>query len=192
MAELTEQQKIFVICYSAYRNATKAAKEAGYKSPGKYGWELLNNPKYIHVQEAADAEFSDVRASLRAKRKLIVDRTYQLAMFDLISTLGKDGSSAGHLRRMSPEDRSCVAAVTIKDYEGGQSVTVKGNSPAPYLKLLCEMAGITGIQVPDDSRTETEIDEELAGRYAQLAEDCFPDDNVPPLMQAETHLPLEE
>ena len=182
--ELSEQQKIFVIAYSAYRNASKAAREAGYKWPGKVGWELLNSPKYRNVQEAAASELADVRASLRTKRNLIVDRIYQLSFFNLAKVVGTEGITVSGIKKLLPEDQACLAAINIKEYEGGQSVMVKGYSPAPFLKILSEMAGLIGDQPVDDSRTESEIDDELQGRYSQLAGECFPDDSTPPELPA--------
>lgn len=177
--QFTAQQQLFVAAYVSCRNATKAARTAGYASPGDSGYQLMHEPEYQHVRFEVERQLAEVIGELKKWRNILLSRALQLAMFDLTKVLGDDGKSLLPLEEIDPEDRACISAITVKEYEGGQSVTAKGNSPAPYLKLLFQASGLLGQQTEDTSKTEAEIEEELRGRFSQLAEEVFPSEPPP-------------
>jgi phage terminase small subunit len=60
LAGLTPKQAVFVAAYlgEASRNATEAARIAGYKQPGSYGHDLLKNPE---IQSAIAEQTREIR-----------------------------------------------------------------------------------------------------------------------------------
>lgn len=179
---ITDKQRIFIAAYVACRNGSQAARIAGYATPGQDAYDLLNKPAYAHVQEAVQAEIGEVVAGLKRWRNKIIDRALQLYFFNVATILPANGErlTLDDIRKADPETQACIGGITVKEYDAGSSVTIKVNSPAPYLKFLGQVSGLTSGEVEDRTRSESEIDEDLEGRFSQLADECFPEDAAPP------------
>jgi phage terminase small subunit len=63
MENLTERQRLFVEAYLATRNASEAARQAGYRSPATEGYRLLRNEQ---IGAAIQARLGEIRGAMGA------------------------------------------------------------------------------------------------------------------------------
>lgn len=169
--ELTPKQKAFVEFYCTYRNATKAAREAGYACANQTAHELMKEPGYKHVQDAIAERTADLAKVFASVRNQILDRAVQIAMFNPARVLDDNGQLRP-LSEIDPEDASCIASVSRKEFEGGSSTSVKFVNPAPAIKLIFEAAGILKPkQEQEKDYTEEELNEALQTKLDRLLKD---------------------
>lgn len=170
--KLTRKQALFVraLASDPRANLTAAAKEAGYseKMAGRIGWQLMNEPKYAHVQEA----FNRLERKRLAKYDVTADRVIKrlsaIAFTDItaIAEWGKDVQGAplkvkledgetdeidvvrhGRLKlkdsaALWPEEAALISEVSEAHYDYGSTLKVKTHNQLEALKLLAKHLGL--------------------------------------------------
>ena len=161
--KLTPKQAAFVLLYPVLRNASQAARKAGYKHKAA-GWELLNLPAYANVQAAVKTEIGDVVANLRGQREPILTRLFQMAFFDPARLYHKNPQTKElefDLAKSDPEDRMCISTINEKVHAGGVTRSFKKDNSVLALRLLAQAAGLLGEPTPDLGKTDAETALEL-------------------------------
>ena len=104
--QLTDRQKVFVSEYVIDLNASRAAKEAGYKSTnGVKGAQLVKSPKIAAAIKEA------LEPSLRAceiTKDSVLEQLRNFLFRDIIHFLDDDGYLTKHPASIPPEARQCI------------------------------------------------------------------------------------
>ncbi len=108
---LNDRQTAFVAAYVAYRNATKAAIEAGYshKTAASQGERLLRNVEVRAAIDAGLAKLAD-RAEVTAER--IIRERARLAFFDPRKLLDADGNPIP-LQELDEDMAAAIAGLDV-------------------------------------------------------------------------------
>lgn len=88
---LNDKQRIFVSKYVKYRNATRAARLAGYSPKTAYsqGSELLKHPE---IARAIEKRFAGIEARAELKASDVLAEIKKLAFVNLSQAYGPDGA----------------------------------------------------------------------------------------------------
>ena len=146
--ELTEKQRLFVRYYLQHRNASRAARQAGYSvdSASSTGWELLHRPEYDHVARAIRKELENERTRWAALNDTIVQQLAAIATADI----GEAFDERGELRPMhelDPEVRAAIAELKETEFLGQDGTPSKSRKVRHWSKpeALALLSKITGL-----------------------------------------------
>jgi len=154
MASLTAKQKAFVREYIVWRNATKAAKKAGYseKTAGVIGHENLRKPQ---IAEAIKKEDQKNAEELGITQRRLLDELAKLAFTDLPDLVNENGQLKD-FESMSANERAVIQEITVHekyDREGnlvGAQKKVKLHDKKSALQDLEKITGLLTEKVEHD------------------------------------------
>ncbi len=147
MKPLNARQQAFVNEYCRRRNASKAARKAGYNpdNAGQIGWQLLNETRYKHVQEAIRQKLDDGEAQRKILHDLMTGFLVQTIDFDIGDL--KDGADEWlPLEMLDPEDRKQISSLQDNKYENeggqnGRSISMRFANKLEAVKILGKHTG---------------------------------------------------
>jgi phage terminase small subunit len=177
LEDLNFQQETFARAYVVNgRNASGAAREAGYASPAETGYRLTKVPHvkaYIDYLIARERELRD--AQLRA-RHLTPDRIIEelsvMAGFDLgdLIVQGPDGPRLDATRLKSEHTRA-LASIETEKGNGRTKVKIKAHDKLRALDMLAKVFGM----IKDNSQVNVQVNvgfaERMAARRTRALED---------------------
>ena len=146
---LSDKQAVFVLEYIGDLDATRAAKEAGYKQPQSTGSKLLRNDKVNRaIQEVVGPKL--VATELNSEN--ILKQLSNFLFRDIVDFVDKDGFLKCDINAIPEEARQCIDSFETQDEwneDGnvcGQKVKVKLVSKGPMLELAMKYAKLVGPQ----------------------------------------------
>ena len=180
--EPTEMQLAFIRHYvnDPRRNATRAARRAGYEVPRQSGYELLRLPAYSHIQALIKEQQKSYIEVFEEDILAWYDHFKCIRDFRKKRVFDEMGDFKG-FHNISAADDRCIEEVNIKEFEGGRSLRVKSKSSTAAGKLALEyykaaktFAGDTGAS---DDETCRYLEEMMAPHEMDLPE---PDEDNDP------------
>lgn len=140
--KLTPRQARFVKLYPIYLNAARAAVDAGYspKSAKGIGHELLNDPRYAHVQEAIQDEMERVNQRLEVTQERIRREQARIAFANIADFLEWDGEKVRLKPQSEIDPLELPAIAKIKQTKHGVEFELFPKQPA--LDALARMEGM--------------------------------------------------
>lgn len=146
--KMTEQQRLFVQHYLRHRNASRAAREAGYSvdNARHQGWRFMNDPTYEHVANAIRQALSDQRTRWEALNETIIQQLAAIGMADMAEAYDEDGELLP-LHQMAPETRAAIAELKETEFLGQDGTPAKSRKVRHWSKpeALVALAKITGL-----------------------------------------------
>ncbi|RAK01614.1 terminase small subunit [Aliidiomarina maris] len=115
--DFTDKERLFCYEYPIDKNATKAAKRAGYSanSASKIGWELLQKDK---LRDRIDEMMADTFQKLELNRENIIQELLALAMSDIGEMFNPDGTLRP-LHEIPAATRRAISAIDVDElFEG--------------------------------------------------------------------------
>tara|TARA_R110000796_G_scaffold251188_1_gene382021 strand:+ start:1127 stop:1648 length:522 start_codon:yes stop_codon:yes gene_type:complete len=139
--KFTTQQVAFVDSYMVHFNATRAATEAKYSTPSKYGWALLNLPHIIDEIKKRSEAYASAKVYLKER---VVEELCAIA-FSSLEDVGRFGPSGLDLKQ--PEDipdtaKRAIAEYTVNETDKSVNAKVRLHSKTQALDLLGKHLGM--------------------------------------------------
>lgn len=154
--KMTARQERFVHWYVRTRNASEAARQAGYHPDhaGKRGWDLLNDSKYQHVRAEVDRLIADRRAREEEEHELLRQVLISRLTLDPRRLYKEDGTLK-NISELDEDDARHIQTIQTSEFETegqqkGQSQSVKLNSLHEAAKQLAQSNGFTEQKVKLD------------------------------------------
>lgn len=140
--KITDQQNIFIDSYLVHFNACRAAKEAGFKHPLQYGYQLLRKP---HIKEEIDSRTKVISDSNKHLKNRIIQELTSIA-FSSICDVGEFGEVSGFTlydsKDLSPSILRSISEVNTTSTEKGTNTRVKLHSKIQALEILGKHLGM--------------------------------------------------
>lgn len=139
--KFTTQQVAFVDSYMVHFNAARAAREAKYSTPTKYGWQLLQLP---HIQAEIERRAQSFGATKLALKERIVNELCAVA-FSSLDDVGRFGPSGIDLKdhEAIPEDtKRAIAEYTVNETDKSVNAKVRFHNKIQALDLLAKHLGM--------------------------------------------------
>lgn len=139
--KFTTQQVAFVDSYMVHFNATRAATDAKYLNPGRYGWELLQKEHIKEeIKKRADA-YSSTKSYLKER---VVEELCAVA-FSSLEEVGRFGPSGLDLKQ--PEEipdtaKRAIAEYTVNETDKSVNAKVRFHNKVQALDLLGKHLGM--------------------------------------------------
>lgn len=144
---LSDKQAVFVMEYIGDLDATRAAKEAGYKQPQSTGSKLLRNDKVNRaIQEVVGPKL--VATELNSEN--ILKQLSNFLFRDIVDFVDDNGYLKCDIKAIPEEARQCIDSFETQDEwdeDGnvcGQKVKVKLVGKGPMLELAMKYAKLVG------------------------------------------------
>lgn len=164
---LNENRQRFVAAYlgEARRNATEAARIAGYKKPGQQGHALL---KVLEIQQAIEAEREDVkqhsRLTMQRRLEILDDLTQRhLRLIEARAEGTKSDNIEGGDTGLLVRSQKSVNNQTVTEYSADTAV----------VKELRELLKQTAIELGEWTEKR-----ENSGQMGVIVEVVYEDDNA--------------
>lgn len=145
--KLSARQKSFVDWYVRTRNASEAARQAGYHPDhaGQRGWDLLNKPTMRHVAEEVERRLADRREQEEREHELLRRVLITRLTMDPRRLYKPDGTLKD-MTELEPEDAQHIQTIQTNEYETegvqkGQSQSLKLTSLMQAAKQLGDSNG---------------------------------------------------
>ena len=134
---LNEKQRRFVAEYLVDRNATAAAKRAGYseRSAHAQGHDLLKHPEIGPAIAEAEAKRSE-RTGITAD--VVLYELLRLARVDISEAFDSEGNLL-HVKDMPEDVRRAISSIDLVEEQGGVEMTETGEvqeSPVTTIKKI--------------------------------------------------------
>jgi len=138
--KLTDKQRKFVSEYCIDYNATRAAKEAGYKNPTIMGSRLLNGKDYPKISKAV-ADIQSVNQELnKISKEQIISELSNIALRDVIDLCDENGNFViDNFNNIPAEIRRCIDGVDIEEKEDPRTGNVTRKIKINMSKKLVAM-----------------------------------------------------
>lgn len=133
--KLTAQQVAFVDAYMVHFNATRAAREAGFKSPAKYGHQLLQKP---YIKEEVGKRAKDIYDGKEALRHRIVEELCAIAFSNLgdVGTFGPHGIDLKQHKDIPEDTKRAIAEYTVTERNDSINAKVRFHNKIQALEAL--------------------------------------------------------
>ncbi len=150
-AAVKKRRELFVASYVRNRNATRAAKDAGFSEATAYsqGHRLLKNAEIQRmVQEASEERFAAVKMGPdETLAEIAKVARFNIARF---TTVGKFGDPLIDMSDMTEDDFAALSEIEVHDYLEGKGddarevkkVKVKTHSKLGALQTLAKIHGL--------------------------------------------------
>ncbi len=180
--QLTVRQLRFVEEYcTAGCSAAEAARRAGFseKSAAKTAWDLLNEPRFAHVQAEFHRRQAERADRYGASADQVVARFAHIALTDIRELIEWDADGV-HLRpsaELTPEAAALVGSVWVHcDSLGNQHIKMKPLDQLEALKVLAKIRGLMKEQVEVTGQIDFEAARKsLARKLSPLQPDGSPE-----------------
>ncbi len=139
--KFTTQQVAFVDSYMVHFNATRAAKEAGFSTPGKYGWQLLQLP---HIIEEINARTQIFRKAKEALKERLIEELCCVA-FSSLDDVGRFGPSGIDLKdhdEIPESTKRAIAEYTVNETDKAVNAKVRFHNKIQAIDLLGKHLGM--------------------------------------------------
>jgi len=146
--DLNTNQKIFIAEYLKTRNATQAAKVAGYseKSAHVQGHDLLNNPKIRRYLLKLLGDLND-KYEISAERTLRELAAVAYSTMDDVAKWNESGVTVKDSDELSEPAAASVCEVSESATQFGQQIKIKQHNKVAALKVLAEYQGLIGKKI---------------------------------------------
>lgn len=165
-SRLTFQQQAFIdaMLTDPARNATNAAREAGYAKPESMCTQLLHNPKIN-----AEIKRQTRRASLSALETLqVLGELARSDISDFVTVDAKTGKVRYDLGKAITNGKSHLVKSLIL-YDDGAIKRIELHDKAPYLQMIAKNHGLLAERVQVDvSVDRSQARDDLASRLSDL------------------------
>lgn len=153
---LTEQQKLFIQHWLRHRNASRAAREAGY-SPhcaAEQGYRLLRDPQFAHVQNALREAKEQDEVRWTSLRELTLQHVHNVLASDP-ADLEDENGNLKPLRDIDPEARAAIQEFKETEFLGQDGVPSNVRKHKTYSKneaatLAAKISGLTKDRIDSD------------------------------------------
>ena len=160
--EPTEMQLAFIRHYvnDPRRNATRAARRAGYEAPRQSGYELLRLPAYSHIQALIKEQQQSYIQVFEEDIHAWYDHFKSIRDFRKKRVFDESGEFLG-FHGISASDDRCIEEVNVKEFEGGRSFRLKARSSTAAGKLALEYYKAAKTFAGDDRSGDDEVNRYL-------------------------------
>lgn len=168
--ELTEKQRLFVFHYVRHRNASRAARQAGYSvtNAADTGYDLLHAPKYAHVQKALRDALAEERQTWEHTHETLIQQAMHIATFDPVDLVDEKGEYR-QIQDIDPEARAAIAEVRVTQFTGpdGEPSVSRKYRASSKMEALTFLGKATGFL---KDRIEHDFSGDIAESRARLDE----------------------
>lgn len=171
--KLTPRQAAFVAALLADPKQcyTAAAKAAGYASPEKTGWDLMNLPQYLHVQEGVAAQAKARLARYAMDAEEWMGRACAMVRIDRRKIFKWDGKTleVTPTDQLLAEEAMLIREVNSAEMDYGKAGRLKLVDPTPYFQMIGKALGQFRERVEVDVNVAfRDAEESLASKFADL------------------------
>lgn len=140
--KLTPKQERFVKLYPIYLNGKRAAEDAGYspKSASVIAHELLNDPRYAHVQQAIQEEMERINKRLEVTQDRIRQELARIAFANIGDFADWDGERLVVKPKESVDPLEWPVIQKLKQTKYGVELELHNKQPA--LEALARIEGM--------------------------------------------------
>lgn len=118
--KLTARQQAFIDHYVVSRNASDAARKAGYAEDRSNvaGSELVANR---NVKAEIDRRLSELAAKNAITAERVLAEIGNVAFLNMRNYLGSDGLPTEDFSRLAPEHTAAIKSITVEEFKDGRS-----------------------------------------------------------------------